>query len=536
LTFRHLLLLALLLAGACPAPNRHPTQDRASVSPSPPNHAPVASRTTEPRLTLDWNARTGQGAVVHHLPGGDLLRTCFHCGYAGYTGGLVIGSLNGSGMGFYPTRPLQGFRQINVFCAQDESIWDHDEKAEYTYGWSENFGKGDDGRRLEYQRGRILENDPRHVVLQSENSGGCYRVTKLAYTRSDARWWILATRITNRCQHAVTFDFFTGDDPWIGLYRSSDGDVGWTPAGLVRNEQVLGPGQFTAGGLYDLGNQTLGQKEGSFSNQANFFALDPVRPLPDLALFANAFAHAPGEINPRRPLDNKTMTALNLGWKALRLASGEGWTTAMALGLAETGAPGAVPRLPAISAADWSIWRRYLKEDSLPQAGERVEFGAEQVELHLDAHQLRVTGTYYLLNRGFASTTVRIDYPILVGADRPAPAFLAVNGVHHSVAPARPGVASSQFNLKVPPQSILRFVVIYDQRHTAHHAAYMVTSALSWPGVMSRAVFIVSHPLSFHLVQLSYPAQHTRQVGDTVEHLIVRQPFIPDQEMEIRWR
>lgn len=141
------------------------------------------------------------------------------------------------------------------------------------------------------------------------------------YTRAEVRWWIMATRIANRCAHLIRFDLFTGDDPWIGLYRSSDGDVSWTPDRLIRHEIALGPGQFVAG-MYDLGNQALGQKERTFTNQANFFMLDPAVPLPDRTFFANSFAHSRKDINAPRPLDNKSLTALNMGWTDRTLKPG----------------------------------------------------------------------------------------------------------------------------------------------------------------------------------------------------------------------
>lgn len=162
----------------------------------------------------------------------------------------------------------------------------------------------------------------------------------------------------------MRFDLWTGDDPWIGLYASSEGDVGWTPKGLVRNETAFGTGQFTIGGLCDLGK--VGEKPGSFSNQANFFALDPALPLPDFAAFANRFAHGTKDVDPRRPLDNKSMTALNLGWRARTLAPGEAMDLALALGMARTrdgdaAEPETLPQLPALGDADWSTWRRFMK-------------------------------------------------------------------------------------------------------------------------------------------------------------------------------
>lgn len=542
---RLLAALCLIATSACPDPSpAHRTRGKATGTALLPPAAPktaapktAAPKTTLPRLVLKWDPLTGKGDVRHHLASGDLLRTCFHCGYAGYTGGLVIGAHNGSGLGFYPRRPIHGFRQINVFCAQDESIWDRSEKREYTYGWSENFGKGDDGVRLRYVRGRIIERSPARLVLQSENAGGCYRVTKLAYTRATARWWIIATRITNRCNRPVRFDFFSGDDPWLGLYRSSDGDVGWTPSGLIRNERALPVGAFTSGGIYDLGNRTLGQREGSFSNQANFFGLDPALPLPDLALFANRFAHAASEVDPRRPLNNKTLTALNLGWVDRTLQPGQGLTTAFALGLAETGTPGTIPRLPAISVADWSVWRRHLKEDLGSGAAGAIVFAAERVELELTPDALAVTGTYYLRNTGAAAAAMTIAYPILSARDRPAPASISVDG--RSVAVRSASGArhpAAHFQVRVPARGLARFVIRYTQRHSRRRAGYLVTSALRWPGPIGRAVFVIRHPSSMGRVKVSYPIARTQRFGKTTELLIVRQPFVPTRELELSWR
>jgi hypothetical protein len=482
---------------------------------------------------VGWDPKTGKGDLRQVLSSGDVLRACFHCGYPGYTGGLVIGSFNGSGYGFYPRQPVRGFRSINVFCAQDESIWDLDEQVEYTYGWSENYGKGDDGKRLEYVRGRILEGGPKTVVLQSENAGGCYLVTKVVHTRLDVRHVIIATRIANRCDHPVHFDFFSGDDPWIGLYASSDGDVGWTPEEIVRREKAFAAGQFTAGGLYDLGNAALGQKEGTFSNQANFFALDPTVPLPDLAVFANAFAHSRRDIDPLRPLDNKTMTALNLGWTGRTLAPGQGLTVALALGLAETGEPGSIPRAPPMTEADWSAWRRYLKEGSV--VSEAAEFAAELVELRVSRRELRVTGTYYLRNPSDASQSVLIRYPIITSIDRPPPSTVTVDGRRLPVEVVAPGRAESRFPVAVPPRGIARFQIQYAQVHTGRKAVYLTTSARAWPSPITRAVFIVRYPESLGRVTLSYGPGHREQRGKEIWHWIARQPFVPERELEVRW-
>ena len=484
------------------------------------------------RFTVDWSPATGKGLVVEHLASGDELRTCFHCKYPGYTGGLVIGSMDGSGMEFRPRRPLHGFSSINLFCAQDESIWDLDENAEYTYGWSENYGTGPDGKRLEYRGGKVLRQSGNEIVLASENAGGCYRVFKVALTRAESLTWFIATRIQNRCDRPVRFHFFTGDDPWLGLYASSEGDVGWTPDGLIRNEAVLDSGRLTVVGFYDLGNKALGQKEEGFSNQANFFALDPALPLPDFAAFANRFAHNAREVDARRPLDNKTMTALNLGWTARSLAAGGSFDVTLALGMAATGEPGTTPRPPSFTDEDWSRWRSYLRPTTRDEA---VRFAAERVELDLHKGFVTVDATYHLFNPSPASQALAIAYPILVSRTRLPPETVEVDGRALKTQSGQPGQVAVDFPVEVPPQGLRSFRVRYQQPLRGREAVYLVTSALRWPNPIERAVFVVRHPSKWSKVTVSYPISHSETKNGQTAHTIVQQPFVPDREFAVRW-
>jgi hypothetical protein len=485
------------------------------------------------RFKVNWSPTTGKGDVIETFPSGDLLRTCFHCQYPGYTGGLVIGNMNGSGMGLYPARPLRGFKSINLFCAQDESIWDLDEQVEYSYGWSENFGTGADGKRLEYVGGRILAHDDRHVVLAGENVGGCYRVFKVALTKADWRYWVIATRIQNRCERPVRFDFWSGDDPWIGLYASSEGDVGWTPAGLVRHETLFGLGRFEAGGLYDLGNEAAGEKQGTFSNQANFFALDPALALPDFAGFANRFAHREAEIDHHRPLDNQTMTALNLGWRNRVLLPGAGMDMALALGLAETGEPGDIPRVPAMGDEPWATWRRFLK--TAAPSGQAL-FASERVELHLDEGRLKVDAIYFVRNPSPDAQTLSIEYPILVSRGSLAPTSVVVDGHSLPVGEGPSGQVSARFPITLAPHDLRSFQIHYGQRLLGRSAGYMVTSARRWPAPLDRAVFVIDHPASWRKVEVSYPVRSRETRNGRTQLTIVEQPFFPDREVTVRWK
>ena len=503
-----------------------------AAPPSRPDAVASAPVATARRFSVHWDPFTGRGDVTERLDAGDVLRTCFHCAYPGYTGGLVIGNMGASGMELRPRQPLRGYESINVFCAQDESIWDLDEKAEYTYGWSESYGTGPDGKRLEYVRGQVVERDDSHVVLSSENAGGCYQVNKIALTRAEWRYWIIATRIKNRCDHPVSFHFHSGDDPWLGMYASSDGDVGWTPTELIRSEKGFFAGEFTAGGLYDLGNSELGQTAGGFSNQANFFALDPSLPLPDFTAFANRFAHDSGEVDEGKPLDNQSMTALNMGWRSRTLAPGASMVMTVALGLATTGEPGSLPQLPSIDDAAWSTWRHHL-DDGV--ASDDVLFASEWVEMTVTKGQLDVSAKYYLHNTSPLSQGLGIVYPVLVAKDRLPPEHVRVDEQVRPVLPGLPGQVVARFSVSIPAREIRSFRVRYRQRLLGHQAVYLVTSALSWPRPIDRAVFVIKHPAHWRKVTLSYPVARRRSADGQTTLLAVMQPFRPDREVVLRW-
>jgi hypothetical protein len=519
---RHRGLVSLLLLLVCSVGCRRP-----KAVPPKPDAAPPRGH-----FTVAWSPATGRGEVSERLASGDVLRTCFHCGYPGYTGGLIIGNISAPGMELRPQRPIRGYDSINVFCAQDESIWDLDEAAEYTYGWSENFGTGPDGKRLDYVRGRVLEHDDAHVVLTSENAGGCYQVTKVATTRAEWRYWIIATRIQNRCDHPVRFHFYTGDDPWIGRYASAEGDVGWTPAGLVRKETGFAAGELTAGGLYDLGNSDLGQTDKGFSNQADFFALDPTLPLPDFAGFANRFAHHPGEIDGQKPLENRTMIALNMGWRNRTLAPAASMLVTLALGVATTGEPGSVPRLPAIDDVAWSTWRHH--GGLAPESGD-VLFASERVELEVTEGQVAVSAEYYLWNASPNGQGLGIVYPIIVSKQILPPENVLVDGRTLPVLPGQDGQVYARFPVSIPPHEIRSFRVRYEQRLLGREAVYLVTSALRWPRPIDRAVFVIKCPAKWRKVTLSYPILRRATANGQTTLLSVMQPFRPEREIVLRW-
>lgn len=215
---------------------------------------------------------------------------------------------------------------------------------------------------------------------------------------------------------------------------------------------------------------------------------------------------------------------------------GEGFNTAFAIGLADTGASGAIPATPLITDHDWSVWRQYLQEGNPPPKYAAVEFAAERVDIYLTQEQMRLRGVYIVRNRDHNAATIGIVYPISVSSDRPAPDYILVDGKTMPIKTDKAGSARAHFSIQTPALGVTSFQVEYTQRNAQRHAVYIVTSALRWPSHMTRAVFTIRYPESLRKVSISYPVKNARRANGEVEQMLVFQPFIPDRELEIRWK
>jgi hypothetical protein len=488
----------------------------------------------EPGFFVGWDPVSGKGRVAQRMPNGDAYVLCLQCRYPGYAGGLWIGSMSGSGLLWIPKRPPPGFRTLNIFCAQDESILDEDTAVEYDSGWSENFGRGDDGVRLDYVEGAVLEDgEAGDVVLRSTNRKDCIEVTRYLLWPRAAEHVVLSSTIRNVCDMTKRLAFWTGEDPWIGRYLSSDGDVGWYSGGLVPTEKSIDGAEFVHGGMYDLGNELLGQSSQPFSNAANFIALDPSLPKPSHVLFANAFAHDPAEIDPRRPLDNESLTALNIGWPGLRLDAGATVHFRYALGRAHTGASGTTPTVPEIPRAQWTFdrpYRRAATAEVVPgDAGPPIRFAEETIRLSVDPPYLHVDAEYVFENRSSTDRGTSMFYPFPIDDDHPYPDSIEVEGARHR--PHRSGVI---WVVRVPAQSTASVTVRYRQEARTAEARYILRSTHAWGEPLDRGTYEVSWPSGLRGVRVSYPGSRTED-GGRVHLRFERKKFMPDRDLIVKW-
>ena len=532
------LLTVALCGAACRRPAPAPSRDVTSPAASVPLAAPAAPSP----FSVAWTPADGKGAIVQQVPGEGRYEICLGCRYKGYAGGTWLGSMNGSGFSWTPPAPVRGFRSLNLFCAQDESLWDEDEGRELDNGWSQNFGKGPDGVRLEYQGGQVLDDGGtgQGVTLRSVNAAGCWQETRYLWWPQGVAHVLVALHLTNTCDAPRRFSFWTGEDPWIGLYRSSDGDVGWYSGGIVRTEARVEGRDFRWGGLYDLGNEVLGQTAAAFSNVADVLVLEPGGEAPDVAYFANSFAHDDHDIDPARPLDNQTLTAFNLGWKGRTLAPGATFTLRYALGRAETGEPGTLPRPPQIPPEAWAFDRVYEQAFHAVLGGRPgteggastlpVRFHDEVIDVTVEPGRVTVDALYGLQNPTRASAGVTLLYPIPVDDAHPFPDRVEVKDRRFGTRPD-----GLLIPVSLGPGEETTLAVRYSQAAAEPVARYILTSTGAWGRPLRSGTYRVRWPADLPGVRVSYPGHDHRAADGWITRSFERTDFQPDRDLVVTW-
>ena len=141
----------------------------------------------------------------------------------------------------------------------------------------------------------------------------------------------LATTITNIGQTGTSFTYLYGDEPWVGNYGTSAGDVGWLKDGLVLTETEIDTKHQSYAGIFDYGNTLAGEKH-NYTMQANFIEWQQSNG-PSLAFISNDFGKV-GEAEDKIPLSSHLNRVIALEWGKLKLEPNQSFTFKIAVGMA----------------------------------------------------------------------------------------------------------------------------------------------------------------------------------------------------------
>ncbi len=295
-----------------------------------------------PYLEYEWNETTGDGYVINILDDRTKIVTCFSrfLDDRGKTpAGIFLGgglpfdlneraevNQNDTGMAYYDGRRwLHAWCSINEFIAADDAL----DREIYPSEW-------------QFLGSRVLRASPTELALGSSHrvalDGIPLRIDKYAVFQAGRNYFLLRTVISNEGERSAGYFYVYGDEPWVGNFGSSKGNVGWTARGLEPYECPVDTGQTSFVGMYDIGNWVINE-EGPFTRMANFIEWLG-SPAPDLVYFSNKL----GPLRPREaeiPLFTEQSRSLFLQWGPRFLIPGysEAYTVAQGLALPNIAAP-----------------------------------------------------------------------------------------------------------------------------------------------------------------------------------------------------
>lgn len=296
----------------------------------------VSYATDATRLEHEWFRFDGSGHVEGYFADGTIFLTClsrFLDSDGKEARGVFVGgelpyhlheadsqSLNDTGVSYY-----DGTRWFHLWCNVNESIspWSNPSMTIAPSSW-QFLGSG------------VAKKTPEELVITSshevELDGLPFRIDRVARFTTGTRYFTLAIRITNVGKYPGGYYYVYGDEPWVGNYGSSIGNVGWVRDRLVPYEETINPREHHWAGYFDYGNEAAGEGH-SYSGMANFIEWKGTV-TPDLVYFSNkigSFA-PPGS---RVPLNHPNNRVLFLQWGPRLLAPGQSDTIILSIGMAD---------------------------------------------------------------------------------------------------------------------------------------------------------------------------------------------------------
>lgn len=288
-------------------------------------------------LACEWFSRDGSGFVRNHFADGSIVLTClsrFIDSGGNVTKGVFVGgglpyrlegqkrvTLNETGMAYYDTS-----RWYHLWCNVNESISPASNPSVIIAPSSWQFL----GSRAYKAFPGLLALESSHRV---ELDGVPFRLDRFAFFKAGCRYFTLVIRIQNEGVRPAGYFYVYGDEPWVGNYGTSTGNVGWLADRLVRYEQQVDPIRYGWGGYFDYGNDAAGESHDGATGMANFIEWQQgVRP--NLVYFSNRIGSF-AEERDRVPLGSTDNRVMFLQWGPRYLYPGQSDTLVLVIGMAD---------------------------------------------------------------------------------------------------------------------------------------------------------------------------------------------------------
>lgn len=304
------------------------------------------NKDTFPRLNYIWDKKRGRGFVINYLAENQVLLTVlsrFKTDTDETTNGIFVGGelpdseferdinrMNDTGMAYY-----DGTRWYHIWCTSNEGLAS--------------------GTTLEpippvtwkFLGSEVLEYTSQTLVLKSSHKafsdGNPLLIERFGIFIAGKPYMILVQKITNIGINNASYYYVYGDEPWLGNYGSSIGNIGWVSDHPIKYEEEINTNKYKYIGLYDYGNDVIGEGH-NFTGKANFieWLYDP----PDIAFIVNQEKAVINQPKKKTPLSSKLSRFIGVQWGPVYLQPKGFQVIVLAIGMAEGSKEGKIPSKP----------------------------------------------------------------------------------------------------------------------------------------------------------------------------------------------
>jgi len=297
---------------------------------------PKTHKPDEAYLEYKWDESDGSGYIKNIMPDGRELDTCFSrfdAEDSENTHGLFVGgglpdevhgdnlqAIDETGMAYY-----DGRRWYHIWCNANEGLASGDPLKDDIYGPS----------NWKFMGSRVLHQSSWSLALTSSHEavvdGAPLRIDRYAYFTAGETYFLLSIWIKNIGTTPASYCYVYGDEPWLGDFGSSKGNVGWVSDRLVSYEEFIDPDKYSFAGYFDFGNSAV-SPDHNFTMAADFLEwLGDTKP--DLVYFSNGPTDYPPKDGTKVPLASNSRF-LGLQWGPRVLKPGESDNLRLAVGMA----------------------------------------------------------------------------------------------------------------------------------------------------------------------------------------------------------
>jgi len=301
-----------------------------------------------PHLNYRWSNRNGNGYIFNYSADGKQLLTCFsrfRDSQDMVPKGLFVGgglpyskhddielTMSATGMAHF-----DGKEWHHLWCNANETIASSPDEKHDPSTWT-------------FLGSKVLHASDSKLVLKSSHElpfdKTVLHIDRYAIFRAGETYFTLLIKIANVGSSQTDYYYVYGDEPWVGEFGTSAGNVGWTKDRLHYYETALNPLQHSYAGMYDIGNPLILGGKSKYSGLANFIEwMGDIKP--GLVYFSNKEGQFVNE-EQKVPLYSKDNRVIFLQWGPRTLMPGSQDLLIMAIGMADGTAKSGVPLKPEV--------------------------------------------------------------------------------------------------------------------------------------------------------------------------------------------